>query len=68
MAPKVSDQSQGDDALYCKWNKASFESLLKNYGIMHEWHPVMPSEKDAAFPLRDGQITLFADFFKFCNF
>ncbi|MFS7944995.1 hypothetical protein Hanom_Chr06g00518731 [Helianthus anomalus] len=28
----------------------------------------MPSERDTAFPLRDGQITLFVEFFKFCNF
>ncbi|MFS7990384.1 hypothetical protein Hanom_Chr11g01058261 [Helianthus anomalus] len=41
---------------------------MKNYGIRPEWHPVMPSEKDVVFLLRNGQITLFADFFKFCNF
>ncbi|MFS7941431.1 hypothetical protein Hanom_Chr05g00476171 [Helianthus anomalus] len=68
MARKVSDQSQGDDALYCKWNKASFDSLMKIYCIMPEWHPVMPSQKYVVFLLRDGQITLLANFFKFCNF
>ncbi|MFS7965029.1 hypothetical protein Hanom_Chr08g00757301 [Helianthus anomalus] len=28
----------------------------------------MPSERDTAFPLKNGKITLFAEFFKFCNF
>ncbi|MFS8021904.1 hypothetical protein Hanom_Chr16g01432971 [Helianthus anomalus] len=41
------------DALYCKW------------GI---WNPVLPSKTDTTFPLKKGKITLFSDFFKFCNF
>ncbi|MFS7917596.1 hypothetical protein Hanom_Chr03g00190971 [Helianthus anomalus] len=28
---------------------------------------MMPSERDTAFPLRDGKVTLLADFFKFCS-
>ncbi|KAF5804463.1 hypothetical protein HanRHA438_Chr05g0206751 [Helianthus annuus] len=28
----------------------------------------MPSEREIAFPLKDDKITLFAEFFRFCNF
>ncbi|MFS7892525.1 hypothetical protein Hanom_Chr00s000650g01653421 [Helianthus anomalus] len=41
---------------------------MKNYDIRPEWHPIMPSKKNAAFPLRNGQIMLFADFFNFFYF
>ncbi|MFS7948870.1 hypothetical protein Hanom_Chr06g00564911 [Helianthus anomalus] len=53
MAPKTSE---------------SFEFLLQTYCIRLERHPVMSSKRDTAFPVKDGQITLFADFFKFGNF
>ncbi|MFS7973646.1 hypothetical protein Hanom_Chr09g00859101 [Helianthus anomalus] len=46
----------------------SFNNLLQEYNIKPEWHPVLPSEKDTTFPLKGGKITLFSDFFKYCNF
>ncbi|MFS7980136.1 hypothetical protein Hanom_Chr10g00935811 [Helianthus anomalus] len=45
-----------------------FDALIETYGIKPEWHHVLPSEKDTAFPLCDGKVTLSADFFKFSNF
>ncbi|MFS7928996.1 hypothetical protein Hanom_Chr04g00327381 [Helianthus anomalus] len=68
MAPKTSDAVSCDEAPYFKWNRTSFDALLQMYHIRPEWHPIMPSEKDIAFPLKNGKITLFAEFFKFCNF
>ncbi|MFS7904557.1 hypothetical protein Hanom_Chr01g00037501 [Helianthus anomalus] len=56
------------DALYCKWGTISFNNLVQEYDIKLEWNPVLPSKRDAAFPLKQGKITLFSDFFKFCNF
>ncbi|KAM0056806.1 hypothetical protein Hdeb2414_s0006g00222841 [Helianthus debilis subsp. tardiflorus] len=46
----------------------SFNNLLQEYDIKPDWHPVLPSEKDTAFHLKQGKITLFSDFFKFFNF
>ncbi|MFS7987394.1 hypothetical protein Hanom_Chr11g01022161 [Helianthus anomalus] len=68
MAPKTSDTASRDEALYFKWNRTSFDALLQTYHIRSEWHPVMHSEKETAFLLKDGKITLFVEFFKFCNF
>ncbi|MFS7921711.1 hypothetical protein Hanom_Chr03g00240121 [Helianthus anomalus] len=45
----------------------SFNNLVQEYDIKPEWHPVLPSKKYTTFPLRQGKITLFSDFFKFCN-
>ncbi|MFS7987385.1 hypothetical protein Hanom_Chr11g01022061 [Helianthus anomalus] len=68
MAPKTSDTASRDEALYFQWNRTSFDALLQTYHISSEWHPVMHSEKETAFSLKDGKITFFAKFFKFCNF
>ncbi|MFS7937647.1 hypothetical protein Hanom_Chr05g00430061 [Helianthus anomalus] len=62
MTPKTSESLSHDEALYIKWNKTSFELLLQTFCIRPEWHPVMPSERDTAFPLMDDKITLFAFF------
>ncbi|MFS7898753.1 hypothetical protein Hanom_Chr05g00429791 [Helianthus anomalus] len=62
MTPKTSESMSHDEALYFKWNKTSFELLLQTFCIRPEWHPVMPSERDTAFPLMDNKITLFAFF------
>ncbi|MFS7920496.1 hypothetical protein Hanom_Chr03g00225571 [Helianthus anomalus] len=56
------------DALYCKWGTISFNNLVQEYDIKPEWNPVLPSKQDTTFPLKQGKITLFSDFFKFCNF
>ncbi|MFS7986524.1 hypothetical protein Hanom_Chr11g01011331 [Helianthus anomalus] len=42
----------------------SYNNLVQEYDITLEWNP----ETDTAFPLKEGKITLFSDFFKFCNF
>ncbi|MFS7999734.1 hypothetical protein Hanom_Chr12g01169951 [Helianthus anomalus] len=68
MALKSSDLSKNKHALYCKWEKTSSDNPIKEYEIKPEWHPVLPSERDVAFPLKDGKITLFAGLFNFCNF
>ncbi|MFS7959034.1 hypothetical protein Hanom_Chr08g00685911 [Helianthus anomalus] len=68
QAPKTAESMFHDEALYFKWNKTSFDMLLQMYCIRSEWHPVMPSERDTAFPLKNGKITMFAEFFKFYNF
>ncbi|MFS7888846.1 hypothetical protein Hanom_Chr00s000002g01599871 [Helianthus anomalus] len=46
----------------------SFNNLMQEYDIKPEWNPMIPSKKDTIFPLKQGKITLFSDFFKFCNF
>ncbi|MFS7939771.1 hypothetical protein Hanom_Chr05g00455871 [Helianthus anomalus] len=56
------------NALYCKWGLVSYNNLVQDYGIMAEWNPILPSKKDTTFSLKKGKITLFCDFFKFCNF
>ncbi|KAJ0539783.1 hypothetical protein HanHA300_Chr08g0290381 [Helianthus annuus] len=72
MASKADEPSSSAqtnaDALYCKWGLASYNNLIHDYGIWAEWNPVLSSKTDTAFPLKKGKITLFSDFFKFCNF
>ncbi|MFS7963732.1 hypothetical protein Hanom_Chr08g00741821 [Helianthus anomalus] len=71
MSPKISESSNAEsssDVLYCNWGTISFTNLLQEYDINPEWHPVFPSEKDTVLPLKQGKITLFSEFFKFCNF
>ncbi|KAJ0884103.1 hypothetical protein HanPSC8_Chr10g0429481 [Helianthus annuus] len=72
MASKTTESSSAvatsTDALLCKWGVTSFNNLVHDYGIRAEWNPVLPSKTDTAFPLKEGKITLFSDFFKFCNF
>ncbi|MFS7960190.1 hypothetical protein Hanom_Chr08g00700271 [Helianthus anomalus] len=71
MASKTGESSlaqTSSDALYCKWGTISFNNLLQEYDINSEWNLVLPSKKDMVFPLKPGKITLFSDFFKFCNF
>ena len=72
MASKTGESSSfaptGSDALYIKREQASFNNLLRDYIIRAEWNPVLPSKRDTTFPLKQGKITLFSDFFKFCNF
>ncbi|MFS7939484.1 hypothetical protein Hanom_Chr05g00452321 [Helianthus anomalus] len=36
--------------------------------LYYKGNPVLSSKTDTAFPLKKGKITLFSDFFKFCNF
>ncbi|KAJ0570375.1 hypothetical protein HanHA300_Chr05g0177301 [Helianthus annuus] len=72
MASKTNESSSTaatpTDILFCKWGVTSFNNLVHDYGIRAEWNPVLPSKTDTAFPLKVGKITLFSDFFKFCNF
>ncbi|MFS7963277.1 hypothetical protein Hanom_Chr08g00736231 [Helianthus anomalus] len=72
MASKTGESSSSaptsSDALYVKWGQTSFNNLLQDYNIRVEWNPVLPSKTDTTFPLKQGKITLFSDFFKFCNF
>ncbi|MFS7902765.1 hypothetical protein Hanom_Chr01g00015111 [Helianthus anomalus] len=72
MASKTGESSSsasvGSDAPSCKWGVVSYNNLVQDYGIRAEWNPVLPSKTDMAFPLKEGKITLFSDFFKFCNF
>ncbi|KAJ0733258.1 hypothetical protein HanPI659440_Chr11g0406331 [Helianthus annuus] len=72
MASKINESSSTatapTDILFCKWGVTSFNNLVHDYGIRAEWNPVLPSKTDTAFPLKVGKITLFSDFFKFCNF
>ncbi|XP_021986507.2 uncharacterized protein LOC110882929 [Helianthus annuus] len=70
MASKTTESSSAAsmDVLLCKWGVMSFNNLVHDYGIRAEWNPVLPSKTDTAFPLKAGKITLFSDFFKFCNF
>ncbi|MFS7993329.1 hypothetical protein Hanom_Chr12g01092781 [Helianthus anomalus] len=72
MASKTGESSSSaqasSDALYAKWGHISFNNLVQEYGIRAEWNPVLPSKTDTTFPLEKGKITLFSDFFKFCNF
>ncbi|MFS7986758.1 hypothetical protein Hanom_Chr11g01014061 [Helianthus anomalus] len=71
MASKAGESSSaqtGSDALYCKWGPVSYNNLVQEYNIRPEWNPVLPSKEDMAFLLKEGKITLFSDFFKFCNF
>ncbi|KAJ0622679.1 hypothetical protein HanIR_Chr01g0023381 [Helianthus annuus] len=72
MASKPSESSSSaaatTDVLFCKWGVTSYNNLVQDYGIRAEWNPVLPSKTDTAFPLKTGKITLFSDFFKFCNF
>ncbi|KAJ0933129.1 hypothetical protein HanPSC8_Chr04g0181451 [Helianthus annuus] len=71
MASKTTESSSATastDVLLCKWGVMSFNNLVHDYGIRAEWNPVLPSKTDTAFPLKAGKITLFSDFFKFCNF
>ncbi|KAJ0511137.1 hypothetical protein HanIR_Chr11g0548621 [Helianthus annuus] len=72
MASKTNESSSTTatptDILFCKWGVTSFTNLVHDYGIRAEWNPVLPSKTDTAFPLKVGKITLFSDFFKFCNF
>ncbi|KAF5769916.1 hypothetical protein HanXRQr2_Chr14g0653711 [Helianthus annuus] len=72
MASKTNESSSTaaapTDILFCKWGVTSFNNLVHDYGIRAEWNPVLPSKTDTAFPLKAGKITLFSDFFKFCNF
>ncbi|KAJ0796964.1 hypothetical protein HanPI659440_Chr04g0168431 [Helianthus annuus] len=71
MASKTGESSSaqtGFDALYCKWGPVSFNNLVQEYDSKSEWNPALQSKTDTAFPLKEGKITLFSDFFKFCNF
>ncbi|KAF5782371.1 hypothetical protein HanRHA438_Chr11g0507711 [Helianthus annuus] len=72
MSSKTGESSSSaptsSDALYIKWGQASFNNLLRDYNIRAEWNSVLPSKTDTVFPLRQGKITLFSDFFRFCNF
>ncbi|KAM0020473.1 hypothetical protein Hdeb2414_s0025g00667521 [Helianthus debilis subsp. tardiflorus] len=72
MASKTGESSSSasanSDALFCKWGVVSYNILVQDYGIRAKWNPVLPSRTDTAFPLNEGKITLFSDFFKFCNF
>ncbi|KAM0067891.1 hypothetical protein Hdeb2414_s0002g00066631 [Helianthus debilis subsp. tardiflorus] len=72
MSSKTSEPSSSvhtnTDALFCKWGTVSYHNLVQDYGIRAEWNPVLPSKTDTAFPLKEGKITLFSDFFRFCNF
>ncbi|KAJ0850994.1 hypothetical protein HanPSC8_Chr13g0587201 [Helianthus annuus] len=72
MASKPSESSSSaaatTDVLFCKWGVTSYNNLVQDYGIRAEWNPILPSKTDTAFPLKAGKITLFSDFFKFCNF
>ncbi|MFS7928108.1 hypothetical protein Hanom_Chr04g00316981 [Helianthus anomalus] len=55
MSPKIGESSRSEsssDVLYCKWGTLSFNNLLQEYDIKPEWHLVLPSEKDMAFPLK----------------
>ncbi|KAJ0534604.1 hypothetical protein HanIR_Chr09g0421601 [Helianthus annuus] len=72
MASKTGESSSSasasSDVLFCKWGVVSYNNLVQDYGIRAEWNPVLPSRTDTTFPLKEGKITLFSDFFKFCNF
>ncbi|MFS7978534.1 hypothetical protein Hanom_Chr10g00916591 [Helianthus anomalus] len=71
MASKAGESSSaqtGSDALYCKWGLVSYNNLVQEYNIRPKWNPMLPSKIDTTFPLKQGKITLFIDFFKFCNF
>ncbi|MFS7922287.1 hypothetical protein Hanom_Chr03g00247311 [Helianthus anomalus] len=72
MASKTSESSTSaqasSDALYAKWGHVSFNNLVQEYGIRAEWNPILPSKTDTTFPSKKVKITLFSDFFKFCNF
>ncbi|MFS7979473.1 hypothetical protein Hanom_Chr10g00927701 [Helianthus anomalus] len=71
MASKTVESSlaqTSSDVLYCKWGSISFNNLMQEYDIRPEWNPVLPSKQDTTFSLKKGKITLFSDFFKFCNF
>ncbi|MFS7985600.1 hypothetical protein Hanom_Chr11g01000331 [Helianthus anomalus] len=63
-----SSAQAGFDALYVKWGLVSFNNLVQEYDIRAEWNPILPSKTDTTFPLKEGKITLFSDFFKFYNF
>ncbi|KAJ0939476.1 hypothetical protein HanRHA438_Chr02g0061551 [Helianthus annuus] len=72
MSSKPSESSSSasatTDVLFCKWGVTSYNNLVQDYGIRAEWNPILPSKTDTAFPLKSSKITLFSDFFKFCNF
>ncbi|KAJ0836963.1 hypothetical protein HanRHA438_Chr16g0772891 [Helianthus annuus] len=72
MTSKIGESSStvsaSIDALFCKWGVTSYNNLVHDYGIRAEWNLVLPSKTDTAFQLKEGKITLFSDFFKFCNF
>ncbi|KAF5786019.1 hypothetical protein HanXRQr2_Chr10g0435651 [Helianthus annuus] len=72
MASKSGESSSSvsgsSNALFCKCGVVSYNNLVQDYGIRTEWNPVLPSRTDTAFPLKEGKITLFSDFFNFCNF
>ncbi|MFS7986750.1 hypothetical protein Hanom_Chr11g01013961 [Helianthus anomalus] len=71
MSPEIGESSKSEssyDVLYYIWGTPSFNNLLQEYDIKPERHPVLPLEKDTAFPLKEGKITMFSDFFKFYNF
>ncbi|MFS7900643.1 hypothetical protein Hanom_Chr00s128001g01814261 [Helianthus anomalus] len=72
MASKTGESSSSaptsSDALYIKWGQTSFNNLLQNYNIRAEWNPVLSSKTGTTFLLKQVKITMFSDFFKFCNF
>ncbi|MFS7970330.1 hypothetical protein Hanom_Chr09g00819771 [Helianthus anomalus] len=72
MASKTGESSSSAavsvEALYCKWGLVSYNILILDYGIRAEWNPILPSKTDTTFSSKKGKITLFSDFFKFCNF
>ncbi|MFS7889767.1 hypothetical protein Hanom_Chr00s000005g01610931 [Helianthus anomalus] len=71
MSSKTGEYSSaqtGSDALYCKWGPVSYNNRIQEYDIKPVWNLVLSSKTDTAFPLKEGKITLFSDFFKFCNF
>ncbi|MFS7978669.1 hypothetical protein Hanom_Chr10g00918191 [Helianthus anomalus] len=46
----------------------SSSSAPASTDVLAEWNPTLPSKTNTSFPLKKGKITLFSDFFKFCNF
>ncbi|MFS7948941.1 hypothetical protein Hanom_Chr06g00565741 [Helianthus anomalus] len=68
MASKIGESSSSaqtsSGALYAKRGLVSFNNLMQDYGIRVEWNPVLPSKTGTAFPLKEGKITLFSDFFQ----
>ncbi|MFS7922276.1 hypothetical protein Hanom_Chr03g00247201 [Helianthus anomalus] len=63
-----SSAQASSDFLYAKWGHVSFNNLVQEYDIRAEWNPILSSKIDTTFPLKKVKITLFSDFFNFCNF
>ncbi|KAL8249632.1 hypothetical protein R6Q59_006500 [Mikania micrantha] len=50
------------------WMPSDYEEFLREFRILPEWHPELPSLGQTALNAPPGKICLYADFFRFSHF